>query len=132
MRLASLKAPGPPAPGPITQLDGEVEMPKSLWYRPRPALSWAVANSPSLENQHRLLSEWPAAHGSATSHVTTFWENWGEGHIGRDNLWDNKHGVNIQTAQSGCSSSSSLFWVEPPRACYSLYVAPLGAPLLQL
>ena len=29
MRLASLKAPGPPAPEPITQLDGEVEMPKA-------------------------------------------------------------------------------------------------------
>lgn len=128
MRLASLKALGPPAPEPITQLDGEVEMPKAEFgigqglhelgcgqqSLPGEPAQAAFLNGQLLTVQPLLL-------------VTHVLGELGEGHIGRDNLWDNKHGVNIQTAQSGCSSSSSLFWVRVP-ACllFTLCSTPGG------
>ena len=136
MRLASLKAPGPRAPGPITQLDGEVEMPKAesgvgqglhelgCGQQPLPGepTQAAFLNGQLLTVQPLVL-------------VTHVLGELGEGHIGRDSLWDNKHGVNIQAIQSGCSAIAPLFWVRAPTCPpFTLCSTPGGhcSPQLQL
>lgn len=133
MNLASLKALGPPASGPITQPDGEVKMAEaelgvgqglhelgcgqqSLPGEPTQAV---FLNGHLLTMQPLLL-------------VTHVLGELGEGHVGRDNLQGNKHGVNILAVQSGCMHLHLVLFLHksPLHALLLTQSALLGAPPL--